>query len=414
MKAKRQRALFTYGCAVVLVGLVSPVVCEAAEDEHDPFDIWVADRFALDDNLYRLPDDLDPQLSPAPDGRRGDYVNRLSAGLDASWDLSRQAVKLNLRMDQNRFARNDHLDNTSGNAKAEWAWRLGSNWKGDVGADYARSLAGFANTRFRERDVLETTGAFWSTSFTAGRWTLRGAARQSETEHGAATRQFDNSQTRSGSFGIQYTTPSENTFGLDYRYSKASFDRPALLNDQLFDRNYEENTAGVRVGYALGPKTTLKASGGYLKRKYPDAVVSGIPKGSFEGGVWEAALQWQPTIKLGMELGGWRKLRAYLDAESDYFVAQGYSIAPVWNPTNRLRVTFEASYEQQDYLGSSVNLLVPDSRHDRVRGGELSVTYRAWRMVHFDLSGRMERRDSDRNQLQYDSRIASFSVRLTF
>lgn len=395
------------------MGIIGPAMSARGEDDA-PFKIWVADRLAFEDNLYRLPKDIDPQLSPAPDGRRGDYLNRLSLGLAADWRLSRQAIKLDVRADQNRFSRNEQLDNTSGTALGEWAWRLGNNWKGDAGADYTRSLASFANTRFLEKDLLETTGVFWNTSFTAGRWTLRAGARQSETQHSVEIRQFDDSRTRSGTFGIRYTTPLDNTLGWHYRYTKASFDKAATLNGEIFDRNYDENTASFEVSYGLGNKTRLDLSAGYLHREYPYAELSGVPKGSFGGSIWDVSLKWQPTHKMGLTLGGWRKLRAYLDAESDYFVAEGYSLAPVWTPSERVRVALEISYEEQDYLGSSVNLLLPGSRHDRMRAGELSIAYRFTRMLDINLSGRAERRDSDRSELRYEAGVVGLGVRLTY
>jgi len=388
----------------VLIFAMVQVAAVAAENDPEGVKFSLRDGLLVDDNLYR-----------AADGGESDTINRLSAGVDGAWQLSRQGLSVTARVDRNRFRRNDQLDYTSGNASASWAWQVGSTLSGDLGVDYNRALASFANTTFRSRDVLENGALFWNGSWDVGpRWILRAAARDARTEHSAEARQFDNSRARGGSVGLHFRSSAQNTVGLEYRYSEGTFDHPALLDGQLFDRNYHENQASVRLQYELGPKTELKAGGGYLRREYPEAQVIGISKGSFAGAVWDAALQWQPTEKLQLAVMGYRKISAYLDAESDYFVATGFSIAPTWNPTDKLRLSLTASREQQRYLGSSVNLALLEPRQDRVNSGALAITYAVTRVLNFDLSGRIENRGSDRSQVRYDDKVASIGIRLVY
>src|SRR6186713_499887 len=122
----------------VLIFAMVQVAAVAAENDPEGVKFSLRDGLLVDDNLYR-----------AADGGESDTINRLSAGVDGAWQLSRQGLNVTARLDRNRFRRNDQLDYTSGNASASWAWQAGSTLSGDLGVDYNRALASFANTTFR-------------------------------------------------------------------------------------------------------------------------------------------------------------------------------------------------------------------------------------------------------------------------
>jgi hypothetical protein len=386
-----------------------------AQEEEDPgFTMTVGLRETYDDNLYRLPEGQDPSVVVGPDGSRIDYLSRVSLGLEQEWQWSRQTVIIDLKGNHDAYKNNDHLDNTSGEASAEWQWEAGGHWAGEFGADYRQSLANFANTQFLGRDMVETVGASWMLALRLGpQWSVRAAGRHADTEHSAAERQFDNFGNDSASVGLQFTTSSENEFALSYRATRADFDQAGSINGQGFDRDFEERSATFRTHYAFSEKTAFDGSVGYLEREYPATNTIADARGSFSGVVWDVAFLWDPSIKVRVELSGWRKLRAYLDAESDYFIAEGASIATSWHPTDRFAVSLEAVLEDQDYLGTGV-VLSPDPRNDRVWLQELTFSYRMLRKLHFDLTGRIEDRDSDRAPVQYETEVASVGVRWVY
>lgn len=401
---------------VAMAGILLAVQANAELEEGESLRVFIGDHFSYDENLYRLADGEDLALqSTGATASRDDYINRISLGMEGEWEWSRQKFDIAARVDDSRYQNNSNLDNTTGNAKAHWAWRFGENLSGQLGADYNRFLAGFTNSEFRERDVLETNGEFWNAMLTVGpHWRLKAGARHAATEHGAPIRRVDNYAANSGTFGIDYETSASNTFGWDYRYTKADFDRSAILDGFVFDRNYDEHTSSFRTRYALTQKTALQASVGYLRREYPAVSDRLVQRGNFSGSVWDASLQWRPSGKTSLNLRGWRALRAYIDAESDYFVAQGFSVTPAWSPTVKLTLQLEYSREDQDYLGAGVTETGLDRRNERVTYQQFSLQYKALKMLQFELSGRLEKRDSDRPLRQFDDRIAAFGVRFVY
>jgi len=365
-------------------------------------------RELYDDNLYRLPETNDPRAL------REDYIHRVSAGLDGNWQWSRQKVLLNLLAADNVYQRNDRLDNTSGHGRVAWEWRAGNAWSGALGADFNRMLASFSNTRFIGKDMLDTAATSASLGFRLGpSWSLKAAGRRASTEHSASERRFDNFQTDSISVGLHFKTSSESEIALDVRRTEGHFDRALNLAGQLFDRDYEDESINLEVSQIYSPRTRLELNAGYLSREYGDVALADIGKGSFAGPIGDLLLQWQASNKIALNLNGWRHLRAYLDAESDYFVSEGVGVAPTWGPSDKVSVALELGYETQDYLGASVDL--PSSaRVDRVRSGKLQIGYRPLRKLHFDLTVGIEERESNRVLLEYESRMASVGVRWTY
>jgi hypothetical protein len=391
-----------------MIGLMAATSADAADELEAGLTLTIAAHEIYDENLYRLPDDEGPS-STDPGASRDDYLSRVSLGIEQQWQWSRQTLLVDVDANRNVYRYNDDLDNTSAAARAAWQWQVG-RMAGTIAGEYTQALANFANTRFLGRDMVDTVGAMWKLGFKLGpQWSLVASGRHADTEHSAAVRSFDNSSTDSAALGLQFTTSSENEIALGYQATRADFEHQATLNGVRFDRNYHERGANLRVHYAWSEKTAFEGKVGYLEREYP--VTAGIARGSFDGAVWDAAIQWQPTIRIGVDINGWRKLRAYLDAESDYFVSEGASILSTWHPSDRIGISLEAGYETQEYLGQGVNLLTEDGRRDRVRSQKLSVSYRALRKLHLELSGRIEDRGSNRDSLQYDSRVASFGVR---
>ncbi len=398
--------------ALGAVALVHLSAAYAQQEKEPGFTLTVGARESYDDNLYRLPDEQDASAVD-PGVARGDYISRVTLGLEQEWQWSRQTVILDARANHDAYARNDHLDNTSGEAAAKWQWQAGGRWAGEFAGDYRKSLANFANTQFLGRDEVETLGAAWKLAFHLGpQWSLRAAGRHADTGHSAIERRVDDSATDSASLGLQFTTSSENEFALSYRATRADFEQWGALDGQPFDRDFEERSGNFRAHYAFSPKTAFDGNVGYLEREYAEANLLAGARGSFSGIVWDGAFSWDPSVKVRVELGGWRKLRAYLDAESDYFIAEGVSLATRWQPTDRLALALEAGVEDQSYLGAGAAL--PDPRNDRVLIQELSFSYRMLRKLHFDLNARLEDRDSDRARLRYDSQVISAGLRWVY
>lgn len=388
-----------------------PCTAALAAEEQPPrkLDFYVGAGALYDDNLFRQPTGADLS-AVAANLHRDDLIERLTAGVDGTWTLARQTFQLKAHGDENRFEHNDQLNNVSGKAMGSWDWRLGNRLSGRLGADYSRSLADFANNLVLVKDLLTQKSSFASGSYLLGnRWTINADVRWSSTSHGAEIRQVDDDNIRTQKIGVGFSLSPNATIGWNYRHSNANFAGAQQDSTALYDRNYDESASLLWLKYILGGKTDFNLEGGYLRRNYPNAAI-----GNYSGGTGRAKLAWHPGPKTELDISGWRDLTAYIDAESNYFVSTGASIAPTWVPTERITTSLTASWERQKYIGSEPAVLGDPFRRDTVKSVQASAVYLPRDPLELDLTLRHEQRGSNRSSLTYTDNLAILGVRFTF
>jgi exopolysaccharide biosynthesis operon protein EpsL len=390
-----------------------------AQDDGDPFVFFVSDQITYDDNLFRLSDGEPLQNGEIDD--RQDYINRLTAGLRARMHAGRQELLLTARLSDTRFKNNDRLDYTGGAGTLVLDWQIGSRWTGKVSADYLRTLASYSNYQFTERDVVTSYGTEVEGRWQLGpRFGLIAGGRTTRTEHSDVDREPDNFEGDSGRAGIDFVLSPGRRLAVEYRYAEGRFpDRLSALGLASGERDYEEDLLNLRIEYEITSKLQFRGNVGYLERDY--AIESANP--GFDGEVWRATLEWQPRTKLGLELAVWRELKAYIDAESNYFVARGASLGPRWQPLEKLHFALEYGYEKQDYIGSpaldndpaSTPVLIADSgREDEVHVARFTAGYTPREQIELKLLWNYEERSSNRPLRGHDANVVGMEIRVVF
>jgi Putative beta-barrel porin 2 len=404
------------GAACLLIAVcLMPGTAGAAADTRpmaaDELEPYVAGRLTYDDNLYRLPSATTVVATTAtPGATREDRISTGSLGIRGTWVLGRQFVDFNLRVDRNRFAHNDVLNNTSHDARTALSWIVGRSLSGHAGLDFTRALSDFASSRFRRRDLVDALAYFVDAGYELGpRWTLIGDLREQQITHSASQARINNYHSRSTSGGAQYTTAAKNVFTWEYRYTEATFPPGFLLNDQPFNEDFRESMTRFRLQYALSGKTFVDAFVGYLRRGYPYATT-----GAFSGDDWNVSLRWQPSSKLKLTLTGWRELQANLDSQSDYFVARGQSVLAAWTYSRKLSISLTGSWDDEKYIAASSSVLVSSSRHDNVTAQQVNVIYKSTPSLAFDLAYRHEDRSSNLPLFKYGDNLANANIMWSF
>lgn len=405
----RLRHWATIACIPSLL-LASAAVNAADADSKDAFQFFVMDRYWYDDNLFRVPDGL--VSDPAVTGRESedDYVNRASAGVRVRLDQSRQVFHADLRIDDVSYDRNDDLNYNGGSADLLWDWQLGKPLSGKFFGTFDRAQASLNNYRYFARDIVETATYGTEVRYALGsRWRLLALGARTDTDHGALDRQLENFESTTGGGGIEYATPAGTLIALEYRFTNADFPEAEALAGA--PRGYEERVPGVRVVLPFTEKTRLLLRAGYLDRNYDNPV-----SGDYSGGIYNATLQWEPRSKIEFDFKAWHELRAYSDAESDYFEADGISITPKWRPRTKLELSAAFSYENQDYIGSSLVLdpIEEAGREDKMKSALVSIDYSPRDLISLGLAYRWLDRESNREFRDYGVNVVSAEFKLTF
>ena len=120
---------------------------------------------------------------------------------------------------------------------------------------------------------------------------------------------------------------------------------PRYPSSATTNDDFREDIEYFYIKHAFTDKTSIDGSAGYLKRDYTSASI-----GSFSGIIWTVSALWKPTDKLNFSVDAWRRLQAYITAQTDYFVSKGGSIAPSSVASDKVTVSLRWSLEDQDYV----------------------------------------------------------------
>jgi hypothetical protein len=379
-----------------------------------PLSLYVLGSSTYDDNLYDLPANVSVNdVGLGPNASRSDWIETGAAGMKGQWQLGYQFFLLSLRADYNKFNHNDALNNVATDNKLQWNWRLGTRLSGKFYGSYNQVLASFANNHFYQKDVLRNAAQYAEIDWQVGfHWILKATGRRATTSHSADALSNDNYLARAATFGIDYYTSSDNTFGWEYRRLHGTFPNQVVTDDSLLDRPYFEDAGNFHLAYLLTAKTSVQGSVGYLRRRYSDTVPGGS-SGDFSGGVWRASVQWQPGAKTSIVLSAWRDVTAHVDAQSDYFVTTGTSIAPVWNMTEALSLSLKYSRDREAYLNANPSLIFDDTRHDTANSAQCILSWTPRRAFDMQLAYQYAKRDSTLAAFDYKYDMASIQVRFT-
>jgi hypothetical protein len=386
---------------------------DTAVQRNDRLDLYVGDTYTFDNNIYRLPSNVDlttlPQIGANPS--RSDSIDSTSAGLDGEWLTGgRQSVDLDLNAAYNRFFRNTDLSNVSTQDSGAWNWGLGNSLSGKIGADFARLFGGFYNTQVYSRDMVDRTDYFASLRYQVGpRWGVFGGVMGSIYSVTAAQATYNNSSSKSADGGFDFTT-EQSRIGFDYRYNDSRAPNSALVNGELFNPDFREDRARVLFRYALSEKTIVDASAGYLKREYPSTAI-----GSFSGEVWRVALQWQPTPKTQLLVGAWQQLAADLTSQTDYYVDKGESLTPQWVASEKLTFSAIFSHDTENYIGSNPVGPIPidfiaQARHDTLTSETGNLVYTPIRSIVLTFSVGHAKRGSNISAFEYNDLQGSVGI----
>ena len=415
IKVKMLDRWMTSGIVIALLAMrtvhaeIPPPVPPLSPDDGDTFNVYVNDQETYDSNLYRLPAGYDI-ATIAASATKADTINTASLGGEGQLLLGRQVFDVHVRADDNRFAHNGFLNNTSTSEKLLWNWIVGSQFSGDAGVLYDRMLANFAETLYLGKDSVDTTQYYGTGRYQFGpHWALFGEIHDSDSVHSAKAAAYNDFRAKSGAAGIEYAANAENSIQAEYRYTDGYYAQDYLFADIPLDRNYHEDITRVLGRYTLTDKTQITAYGGYLKRQYQAAGI-----GEYHGDIWRVTADWRPTDKTELVGAVWRELHAYLVDASDFFVSQGGSIAPAWSPTEKIKLSVVLSYEDQNYIESSTSQLIVGPRHDKIYSEQANILYTARDSLFFNFFIRAEKRNSNQLELAYSDQLANLSVTFKF
>ena len=398
------------GRAFAQLLVVAPEVTVPAEEAPPGFGYSASDYYSFDDNIFRLPANYTGlQAALGPGATRGTEFNRVTVGVNDNWFSGQQNVQLDLHLSRDDYSNYGFLDNYSRAEHLVWNWQAAKVLSGKVGLDQDIVLANFAFNRVFAKDLLDNYGYFGVGRLQLGpEWAFIASARRSETDHSLNTLAGEDSRNTSGAFGLEYALGEESTVELQYKYSSGEYPRE-LKSPEAISSDFHDSTTQFLLHYEPSDKTTVVANAGYLKRIYMDPRLS-----AFSGDIWHASFDWKITDVTELLAAVGRDLTAYVDAASDYFIANERSVTVNWTPRASLQLALIASWQHQNYVPSALVSPALVRRIDNLDDQRIKFSYlpRAW--LTFEVTAALEQRHSDETELSFNDRIIRAGVKVAF
>jgi exopolysaccharide biosynthesis operon protein EpsL len=388
--------MLKYGLSLCLLSLC-PAAAHAMADPSDIFLPYVSNTVTYIDNLF-YQNSLAPHslVDPATGNKRikDDIMNQATVGSAVNYALGRQLFKLSLSVTDNRFVNNQFMDNVSSNDRAAWNWQLGRGLSGDVGYAYTRAMGGFANTSFYGLNIITSNNAFANLNYAwHPRWKARTSLNWLEYTNSASQRQANNQQIATALIGLNYTTPSNNSTGLEYSYTDGKYPNRQQVLSTLSDNKYRQHSVNGLLTWKITEKTRFNGNVGYTIRQNPDP---GFSRRDFNGPTFNLTLSWTPTAKIMLSLSGFRQLNSYADVTDNFVIVEGFSVSPMWQLSPKLALTTKFTRQTWDYSGDPGILTTTtlSHRHDTIMNGQASLVYTPVPNAEITLGYQGAKRDS--------------------
>ena len=363
------------------------------------------------DNLFRVSDSTEVQTSTGtPLASDTEYTAQGGVRLD--WLLGRQRFLADLSINYNHYDQFDFLDYTGGDAYASWRWGWGDFWNGELGYNFRRAQASFAELVPINRDIntlleLETRNQVFAyvERKLDPRWRLRFGGDWADSEFRIRT-QRDRTRT-SGSLGLFYYSQADNSIGLQGIFKSVDFPINEQSTTGPINNDYFEADVHVVVDWAVTSLSQVQLRAGYVRRDQTDQ-----PELDFSGGAARLNYIWRPTSKTWLTLSGWHELTDVMFDATNYAVTDGVSIEPRWFITKKLILRLSGAYEHRDFRGADPTSGIESGNKEELFRYGVSLQYDVLRNLRIYLDYKNEERSSTQFSRNYDANAVTGTVSL--
>ena len=356
--------------------------------------------FMRDNNLFRLHDSV-PVPNPLLNIQdKSDTLFTYGAGLKYDKMLSRQRVLVDLNVNENKFDKNSDLDYTGYDGRLAWFWRVGNDWDGEASYRKRRTLGGFADVVQKLQDLVESDYY----RFTAGyqldvRWRVSAEIGKEEHEHSAVNQRTLDVDAKTAGMGVMYRTKADNSIGVQARRTDRDYPNRGIVTPS---NNHTEDRINAVAQWRLTGLLRLDAQAGYVDVSHDED-----PSRDFSGFSWRAAGTWDATGKFRLTVTGFREVRLYEDVNTNYIVANGINVTPVYAITSKVTMQGDFIYEKRDFRPNT-------QREDDFRLFRLGLVYQPLRNVDLSLSWETGERKSNFFFNSYDYQAWFGTARISF
>lgn len=395
---------------MLLIGGVLPTDSYAVSSPDDTFRPYVASSFLYDNNFLRLSKSVD---SVATTGKRdkSDFIKQVTAGFDMDWKLSRQHFIVNANANRSWFQNYTSLDYTGWNTKAQWDWQLGNHLNGEIGYSNIQTLGDFSQLN-QLVDNLQNNQRYFGNAgylFHPNGKINFGVFRTERQYDDPIRQQFSNNIEDNAQLDLQYLSPAGSIWGLQVIATDGQYPQRQLTATSTLDNAYTRMNYAATWDWRISRKTRVDGFLGYTQQNHKH-----FGSRNFADITAELNLNWQASEKTLLQLSTRRLIAQANNQFATFVLTQGAWFDVTWQSTPKITLKLPMSYQQQEYLGGTGNVVGLDQQKDNVGTIGFNVMYYPLDSISAGTLLSYEKRDSTDPLRTYDSLSAGVNLQAAF
>ncbi len=375
--------------------------------EVEPF---VFSRTSFDDNFLRTANSAEA-VAISGDSDPSEFIFGNGGGASAVARLGRQRLRLDFQVVDNRYLRNDRLDNIEYSVTPAWDWRVGDICDGRLSYEDSRSLASFAdfeqlvkNMQRRIRFAADG-GCYVDPNVrlvtTLSRFELRNEAEVREDADRIA-------QQLEG--GVEYVGRGDNALGLRFRVGDLRYPNRDKSAASASDNRFTDYDAFVFARWEVSSKTALRGSAGVTVRKAEE-----FDERDFTEPFGRLQVEYSPTSKVDLRIVYLRDVIPSDDLVATFRVRDEVAVDAAWQVRPKFSLAVSGATRWDSFLGDPTGGIGSDlaDRADRTVDAGLSLRYEPLEGLRVSMGARLLSRKSNEAEREFDSSSVFASVRFS-
>ena len=394
------------GLACALLAAGAP----AFADEFDTFNVFLSESYAHDNNLFRLPDGIDPTAVGLSKSKRADNIRTDAVGLTLDKEYSLQRFHLGAKLADNHFSNYNFLDYTTKNFDGRWNWSLTPNITGLLGAERAQSLNSFADYQTYIRNVRTTDTVRGNAEFgSLGALRFVAGISQSKTTNDQLVQQEGDYRTRNAEGGVRYLTTADSWIGYTYREGWIDWTGRALDPVNLYDTGAKQVDNEINASWRATGQASVDGAVARIHRSHDN-----FADRDFSGTNGRLGVNWLPTAALQIRFNAKREYSTWWTSITSYVVTDTVSLIPVWAITEKVTVRGQIDHATRDFRGPLPGAPAGEARHDTTGSAQIGLDWTPIRSLTLGTAVQKSRRSSNYPGLDFSDTTTSVNAQLTF
>jgi len=403
--------------SIPLIGLLQLLsIGHAFADDQDAinqhvFNLEAGINLSMDNNLFRLPDSVNPSTLGLPGSKRSDTVRSEYVGLVVDQPIGLQQFHLEAVVDENNYHNYGYLNGRTTNYNGYWQLAFTPQLTGKLSSNRTQSAAGFANYQnYNARNIItsENTGLNldWSP---LGNWHLISSFSDVTYVSSINSTSLQSYDSKVIEGGINYVFPSGANLALIHDKTNGTIRSQILDPINQLDTGYQENIDKVTFNWPITGKSNINAQIGFDDRHNDH-----FSSRNYSGSIGNLSYTQDITSKLSISANAWRTYSAWVDQNESYYVRDAKSLQALWQTTSKLTIKVRLDSYRQDFRQPLPGITVVNPRLDNGLTHTLELNYAPLSTVSVVGSIVKDQRGSTIGSWNYNDTSINLSINAKF